>query len=267
MDRMSTQLAEFRTTVDRLGDEFCKALPEHIKVEKFQRIVVSAVAGQPALLGKDRTSLLAACMKAAQDGLLLDGREAALVAFGNAVQYMPMIGGILKKIRNSKELESIMSEVVCDRDEFDRWIDEDGEHFKHRPAYGEDRGPSRLVYAFARTKDGGKYLEVMDHAAVERVRAVSRAKDSGPWVSWWDEMARKTVTRRLAKRLPMSTDVAELFERDDENTDFSQTVVTQQGSRPERPTRLQAIVGTAEAVADDVPTVVDVPQDDAQEVF
>jgi recombination protein RecT len=248
---MSTQLAEFRTTVDRLGDEFCKALPKHITVAKFQRTVVSAVAGNQELLLADRTSLLSSCMKAASDGLLLDGREAALVIFKTktgdggwikAVQYMPMIGGILKKIRNSGELESITSEVVYDHDEFDRWIDEDGEHFKHRPSYGEERGKAKLVYAFARTKDGGKYLEVMDVAAVEKVRAVSKAKDSGPWVQWWDEMARKTATRRLGKRLPMSTDVAEMFERDDaENVDFTQAEQTT--VRPDRPVRLQQIVG------------------------
>lgn len=262
----SGQLTEFRGTIDRLGDEFCKALPKHITVAKFQRTVVSAVAGNPALLSKDRTSLLASCMKAASDGLLLDGREAALVTFGNAVQYMPMIGGILKKIRQSGELESITSEVVYAGDEFTRWIDEDGEHFKHVPAYGEDRGDARLVYAFARTKDAGKYLEVMDRAGVERVRAVSRAKDSGPWVQWWDEMARKTVTRRLAKRLPMSTDVSDMFERDDADTvDFSQrpdapTV------RPDRPTRLQAIVGVSEPPPADDVTEPDAPADDG-EVF
>lgn len=238
-----TPIDAFRGTVDRLGDEFCKALPKHIPVEKFQRIVMSSVTASPGLLQKDRTSLLASCMKAAQDGLLLDGRDAALVTFGNNVQYMPMIGGILKKIRQSGELESITSEVVYQNDEFDRWMDEDGEHFKHRPSYGENRGDVILVYAFARTKDGGKYLEVMDRADVERVRQVSRAKDNGPWVQWWNEMARKTVTRRLAKRLPSSTDIERMWENDNETYDLTpQPVTVTQGEKPTRPTRLQQIV-------------------------
>ncbi len=263
---MSTQLGEFRGTIDRLGDEFCKALPAHIPVAKFQRIVVSAVAENPALLGKDRTSLLASCMKAATDGLLLDKREAALVAYGNTVQYMPMIAGILKKLRQSGELESITSEVVYSEDEFDRWMDEDGEHFKHRPAYGEDRGKPTLVYAFARTKDGGKYLEVMDVPAVEKVRAVSKAKDSGPWVSWWDEMARKTVTRRLAKRLPSSTDIDRMFENDNEN--YEHRAERPVGVRAERPTRLQAIVGEAvQAEPEQAQEPAAVEQADEREVF
>jgi hypothetical protein len=51
---------------------------------------------------------------------------------------------------------------------------------------------------------------------IEKVRKVSRAASNGPWVAWWGEMARKTVMRRLSKRLPMSTDLEdEIFSRDE----------------------------------------------------
>jgi hypothetical protein len=58
----------------------------------------------------------------------------------------------------------------------------------------------------------------MDIAAIERVRKVSRASgsSSGPWVQWWDEMARKTVFRRLSKWLPLDAEADELMRRDDE---------------------------------------------------
>jgi recombination protein RecT len=49
---------------------------------------------------------------------------------------------------------------------------------------------------------------------IEQVRAVSRAGASGPWGQWWGEMAKKTVLRRLSKRLPMSTDADELLRRE-----------------------------------------------------
>ena len=45
---------------------------------------------------------------------------------------------------------------------------------------------------------------------------MSRAANDGPWVNWFDEMARKSVVRRLAKRLPISTDVEVMFEHDNE---------------------------------------------------
>jgi recombination protein RecT len=179
----------------------------------------------PELLGADRRSLLGACMKAAQDGLMLDGREAAPVIFrtkeGPKVQYMPMVGGILKKIRNSGELASISAQVVYDKDHFEYELG-DNEQIIHKPFLSSDRGQPIACYAIAKTKDGAIYREVMSVADVEKVRNSSRAAQSGPWVQWWDEMAKKTVIRRIAKRLPSSADVDSLFEADNEASGFVQ---------------------------------------------
>jgi recombination protein RecT len=62
-------------------------------------------------------------------------------------------------------------------------------------------------------KDGGKQRAIMTVAEIERVRAVSRAKNGPAWSQWWDEMAKKTVIRRLSKYLPSSTDKDEEFHR------------------------------------------------------
>jgi recombination protein RecT len=205
--------------------EFAAALPPQIPVEKFIRTTLTAVQMNPDLLQADRRSLLGACMKAAQDGLLLDGREAAPVIFntkdGKKVQYMPMVGGILKKIRNSGELASISAQVAYDKDHFEYELG-DNENIVHKPFLGDDRGKPIAVYAVAKTKDGAIYREVMSVADVEKVRASSKAGKFGPWVEWWDEMAKKTVIRRMAKRLPSSADVDQVFESDNEASGFVQ---------------------------------------------
>lgn len=208
----------FKNQVANSESEFRAALPEHIPVERFVRVVTTAVVSNPDLLNADRRSLFEAAMKAAQDGLLPDSRDGALVIYGGRVQWMPMIGGILKKIRNSGELLSIGAHVVHEHDEF-TYVLGDDEKIEHRPALGE-RGKPILVYAIAKTKDSGIYREVMTVADVEKVRSVSRAKNSGPWTQWWGEMAKKTVIRRLAKRLPMSSDLDDIIRRDDELYDF-----------------------------------------------
>src|SRR6185437_14814808 len=80
-----------------------------------------------------------------------------------------------------------------------------------------ERGKPIGAYAIAKFKDGSDpVFEVMDLSAIERVRGVSRSKNNGPWVQWWDEMARKTVFRRLSKWLPMDADADDLLRRDDE---------------------------------------------------
>lgn len=215
------EATRFRGEFQRMGPELQAALPEHISVDKFVRIVLTAVNSTPALLDADRKSLFSASMKSAQDGLLPDGREGALVIFKNQVQWMPMIGGILKKVRNSGELLSITVGVACLNDKF-LWVQGDDERIEHEPLIDGDRGEPRAAYAIAKTKSGGIYREVMSRVEIEKVRAVSRAGQNadGPWMKWWEEMAKKTVLRRLSKRLPMSTDLERVIQRDDEMFEF-----------------------------------------------
>lgn len=214
-----TPVEEVRGTLAKMAPQFKVALPPQISPEKFIRVVMTAVQGNAKLL-ENRPALYGAAIKCATDGLLPDGKEAALVPYGLTVQYLPMVAGILKKVRNSGELADLSPHVVYANDVFDYWIDEKGEHLNHRPALTGERGDLTHVYAIARTKEGGAYIEVMSKAQIEQVRAVSKAKDNGPWVTWYDEQARKTVIRRLSKRLPMSTDLEQVIERDDELYDL-----------------------------------------------
>lgn len=211
--------AEVKAQVQASEGEFAAALPPHIPVERFMRVVQTAIVSNPTLMNANRKSLFEAAMKAAQDGLLPDGRDGAFVTFKDKVQWMPMVGGILKKVRNSGELLTIGAHVVHENDRFSYRLG-DEEMIDHEPLLTGDRGDPVIVYAIAKTKDGGIYREVMTVREIEQVRSVSRAKDAGPWKDWWTEMARKTVIRRLAKRLPMSTDLDDLIRRDDALYDF-----------------------------------------------
>lgn len=209
-------LVEFRRDLMAMTPEFANALPSHIKPEKFQRVVMTVVQLQPELLRADRRSLFGSCVKCAADGLVPDGREAALVMFGGKVQYMPMFTGIQKRVRNSGEIASIQAHVIYENDEFVWQQGVDG-GVVHKPLFPGDRGKPIGAYAIAKFKDGSDpQIEVMDISAIERVRKVSRAANNGPWAQWWDEMARKTVFRRLAKWLPLDAETDVLFRRDDE---------------------------------------------------
>ncbi|MFN3771604.1 MAG: recombinase RecT, partial [Ectopseudomonas guguanensis] len=81
------------------------------------------------------------------------------------------------------------------------------ESLSHRPAEDGSEGDITHVYAVARLKDGGRQFEVMSKAQVIAVQNQSKAGKSGPWVSHWEEMAKKTVIRRLFKYLPVSVEI------------------------------------------------------------
>nr|CAI59393.2 RecT protein [Sodalis glossinidius] len=164
-----------------------------------------------------------ALKKCATDGLMPDGREAALVIrqtknsstgqYEDRVVYMPMVDGVLKRARQSGQVANIVSKAVYTADQFDYWVDERDEHLKHRPAF-EDRGELRLVYAFAKLTSGELVVEVMGRAEVDKVRATvtSAGKSGSPWAKWYDRMALKTVLHRLARRLPCASEMYALFD-------------------------------------------------------
>lgn len=219
--KKSTPIQELRTTMesDAMKTEIKKALPPHIKVDKFIRVAVTAASNDPKLLDANRLSFYNACMKAAADGLVPDGKEAALVIFGGVVSYMPMVAGILKKVRNSGELASITAQIVHKNDKFKYWIDGDGEHIEHEPQMFSDRGDKIGVYALAKTKEGAVFIEVMTLDQINAVRNVAKTK------TVWDgafgpEMWKKSAIRRLSKRLPMSTDLEQVIQRDDDLYDL-----------------------------------------------
>lgn len=240
------QAPTLRQRLTLMTPEFKKALPGHIPAERFVRTIQTAVQMNPQI-GKAATateggmhSLLAACTKAATDGLILDGREAALVTFRQNVkknrndpdkweeriQYLPMVAGLMKKARNSGEIASIATHVVYANDKF-AYVLGDDERIEHEPTFA-DRGEPIAVYAIVRLKDGSVQREVMDKAAVMRIAAQSKnpkqydPKDGKNYGEWW----RKTVIRRISKYLPSSSDRDEFLqavERIDEDFDFEAT--------------------------------------------
>lgn len=177
------------------------ALPAGVSPDRFVRATVTALMQNPDIVKAERESLFQALLRSAQDGLLPDGREAAIVAFGSKAQYLPMVGG-LRKVA-AKHGFSLAAYVVYEHDAFTYELGLHPRVVHLPPPLGTDRGQPIGAYAVASDEDE-TYLEVMDKAEIEKVRSVSRAKASGPWVDWWPEMARKTVARRLFKSLPLA---------------------------------------------------------------
>mgnify|MGYP000851763550 FL=1 len=219
--RQVTAYEATKQTLVAMQGQIAAQLPASIKPEKFIGAVLVALKMNADLLGADKTTFYAACLKCAQDGLLPDGREAALVMFGGKVQYMPMIGGLLKKVRNSGQVKKVSVQVVHENDLFDYELG-GNDSLTHKPAL-TDRGEPVAAYAIAWLNDGTMLApEVMSVEEIEKVRKVSRSGDKGPWKQWWSEMARKTVFRRLAKSLPNAADLAQVFDHDNENYDLNQ---------------------------------------------
>ncbi len=76
-------LTALRSQLTEMRPHLAAALPAQIPADRFIRTVSTAVQIQPELLECDRKSLLLATLRAAQDGLLPDGRHGAFVVFND----------------------------------------------------------------------------------------------------------------------------------------------------------------------------------------
>lgn len=248
MNQVATTEQKPLTLRDRLQQmkpEFAKALPGHIPPEKFVRTVQTAVQMAPDIGKACETrggiqSLMAACTKAATDGLILDNREAALVTFNvnvgdrqnpkweKHVQYIPMVAGLMKKARNSGDVDFKPPQIVYKNDVFE-YDPVNDEVPQHKPDWFGDRGEPIGVYIVCRIKSSGDTIvELMTRNDVMRIAAQSKnsyqydpAKGKN-WGEWW----RKTVIRRISKYLPSSADRDEFMaavERIDDGFEFDAT--------------------------------------------
>jgi recombination protein RecT len=269
--RQPSPVAVMQRAVADRQDELKKALPGHISVEKFVRTAQTAIVSTRNIEKANPQSLLMACSKAAADGLILDGREAALVIdYKGEVQYRPMMRGLLKLAYNSGLVKSISVQVAHENDEFEYFLG-DEERIEHKIDFKSgDRGAPMAVYAVAHLADGVVMREVMTVAQINAIRDRSDAWKaykadkikSTPWSTDWTEMARKTVFRRLSKWLPSSTDRDALHsaaERLDEDYTFDEQVADE----PEiTQTATKKRGGAAAALARTEPEVIDQPEHD-----
>lgn len=241
---MSNQLMtldNLRNSLVSVMPEVESVLPPHIPVKKFMRTVMGAAQRNPDVLKCTPDSVLLACQLAAQDGLILDGREAALVIFnkksGNGwvqeAQYQPMIAGALKKLRNSGQLAKIDAITVHRNDPFsynpavDSVPNHDPDWFGVKGPRGELVG----VYAVALLKDGTTVVEIMPKDQIEEIRSVSKSgcdkntgEPAGIWKKWYGEKARVAVLKRLCKRLPSSADIDQMWDHDNRDYDLDPDV-------------------------------------------
>lgn len=201
-------LAQIRS--DSFGLEIQDALPAGVDVSRFQQIAATAVMQNPELITVDQGSLFNALRACAADGLVPDGREAALTIYrdknatgGKRAVYIPMIGGYRKICADHGMI--LMSEVVRADDVFE-WSKVPF-HVRHTWDASRDRGELTGVYAAAFWIADNRIVgppEVLSMEEVEKVRAVSRTAQSeyGPWKNWYEAMCQKTAARRLFKELP-----------------------------------------------------------------
>jgi recombination protein RecT len=156
-------------------------------------------------------------MQLSQFGLEPDGRHAHLIPFWNSktnsydCQLIIDYKGLANLAMRSGFVSYVHADKICERDLF---VYDRGAVVRHEINFKEDRGPAYAYYAMVKFKDGSEKADVMTMSEVKAIRARSKAGTSGPWVTDFDEMGKKTVFRRLSKWLPLSPEYRDAVDLD-----------------------------------------------------
>ena len=195
--------------------EIARALPKHVRPERIMRICQTALRTNPQLNQCSPVSFLGSVMSAAQLGLEPNTPlgHCSLIPFRNhgtmEAQLVLEYQGMMELARRSGDVTAIYAFEVMEGDEFsyELGLEPKLHHVPSSDADREDR-PLTHVYGVAKLKSGEPIFTVLTRAQIDKARGRSRAGKSGPWVTDYIAMARKTAIRRLWKWLPKSTEMA-----------------------------------------------------------
>lgn len=218
---------DLRTYLESKAGEIAKALPRHLSAERQVTLMHQLIYRTPDLQKCAPDSILAAVIQAGSLGLDLSPSlgEAYLIPRWNSkagvteCQFQPGYQGLAKLARQAGGINYLQARPVYHEDQFDLVYDPDL-RLSHTPKIG-DRGKVDYVYAVCKLATGEHLIEVMTTAEIEGIRNRSKSGQSGPWVTDWLEMAKKTVLKRLVKSLPRSTELAAAIDADNADYEFA----------------------------------------------
>lgn len=208
---------------------FTDALPRHVDRAHFMSVALSVM---PSLEKCTHASVHQAFLACARFGLEPDGRQAAIIPYGDTATFQPMYQGYIELMYRHPAVDTVHFGWIREKDQWDyEPTAPSPRDFRHKPRVDltdDERGPVILAYAFAWL--GGhrsqviilnrqQATEIRDKYSKAYAKAVRQGKTDSPWQTSFDAMWAKSCVLRLRKVVPTSTELAELLAMDDDLDD------------------------------------------------
>lgn len=198
-----------------------KTVSEHVTPQRLIKVVLSAMSRNPTLLKCTPASIVKGLMQAAELGLEIGAMgEAYLVPFWNkhikSYEATFMVGyrGYKELAFRGGRVKKLVARAIREGDEYEVVMG-NVEKLYHKPQMHGTPGELIAVYAIATLEDDVQQWDLMLKFDVDKIRARAKSKDDGPWVTDYNEMAKKTVFRRLAKMLPMTPELRKAIAKEE----------------------------------------------------
>lgn len=228
-----------RAELTKYQGSLAKVLAKGITPESVVALTLVAATRSPALFDCTPESIAMALMRIGQWGLEI-GTTAHLVPFGKECIAIPDWRGLIELARRGG-VRDVTARVVYAKEHFR--VEQGTEEFiEHHPIHKDgDRGEIVAFYAIARLPHNRSTFEVMTKAEVEAIQKAARSGNSPAWKNHFAEMGRKTVTKRLLKRLPQSKQLADALLGDEEEAVRVRATITPDAPDvPDAPAQLAA---------------------------
>jgi recombination protein RecT len=202
-----------------------------IGVDAFVASLRIYLQKNPDVLKAPIEEILSTAFKAVCDGLMVDGKESAILPFKNkntgkvSLQYIPMLSGSIKMIYRTGIVSSVNACVVYES-EIDSFEEVRGTNPQiiHR----RNKAPQGKIvasYAVAKLKDGGDVFTVLYQPDIDTAKENSR---SNVWNTHPAEMWKKTAVHRLRKLMPTNMVASESIEYHESRQEYEDAIDVKQ---------------------------------------
>jgi recombination protein RecT len=208
---------------------FTDALPRHVDKAHFTAVALSIL---PNLRKCSNQSIMTSLLACARFGLEPDGRQAAIIPYGDTATFQPMYQGYIELMYRHPAVDTVHFGWIREKDQWDyEPTAPSPRDFFHKPRVDltdEERGPVILAYAFAWIDGRRSQVIILNRSQAEQIRnkyskayakAEREKKHDSPWHTDFDAMWAKSAVRRLVKVVPTSHDITELLQADDDADD------------------------------------------------
>lgn len=256
----SAPASSMRNFIMKMSDQIKTALPANITGERMCRIAMTAISKNPKLAECTQNSFMGALLTSAQLGLECNTPlgQAYLIPFYNGktkamdCEFQLGYQGLIDLCYRTKLYKTIQARIVYEGDDFLYQYGME-EKLIHRPQ--EQSTTPIYVYAYYELINGAKSFEVMSWDSImEYAKKYSMAVQKGyssPWNTNPEEMAKKTLLKKVLKYAPKAVEVAEAVAQD---SAIIKTNIVQDGGKTYLDKEILDVdITPAEPVAEEAP--------------
>jgi recombination protein RecT len=229
----------FAGLIKRCAPQLQAVMPKGCTTERLTHLAIAAYKQTPKLSECSVTSILSCCLRCAELGLMPNDAmgSAYVIPQWNSkthryeAEFRLGKNGMLDLVKRHPNVIEVYTQCVYEGDDFTYFNNETGHHFTFTPNFKAQHDEDKLVvvYLVCELKNGSIAFDYMMKDDVDKIKKASKAGDKGPWATYYEAMAEKSVIRHAFQRgkLPYSVETADAV-NDDGNTPV---ILDEEGNR------------------------------------